>query len=455
MALRASVLRRAASPPMSCTLQDIFVQHFPAYAATRKLHPREWRAASCISQCYTPALGSHLWHCADGHFHQLVHHACHHRSCPRCAQPAATRWVNAQQSRLLPCPHHHAVFTLPHALLPLWEFNRRAMAQLFFDCVRSTLLSLLADPRRLGAMPGILMSLHTWGRNLSRHPHIHCLITAGGLSSDQRWINCPDPLLLPHAPLRCLLRGKFLGTLNQMLRTGSLKLPAQQDRLHWHRVIRKLYATHWNLQIQPAYAHATGVAIYLARYAKGGPIPNDRPLHCANSIVRMPYTDHRTRTQRWLSLPVHEFISRVLWHAPDRAMHTIRYAGLYSTARRTLHDAACIALAARSPAPWPRPGNAPASPPNSNGPATLHTPHLCPICCKPLARLRIQPAHQSSEFYKHMPAAPPAAPPPSTALPARLNPSFNATANGVPPGPRDRSTYHRPRGPGVTPSAAR
>ena len=435
MALRASVLRRAVCLAMPCSLQDIFIQHFAAYAACHRLHPREWRAASCISQCYTAALGSNLWSCPSGHFQQLVHHACHHRCCPRCCGPAAARWVDALQARMLPCPHHHAIFTLPHELLALWEFNRRAMTQLFFDCVRSTLITLLADPRRLGAMPGILMSLHTWGRNLSHHPHIHCLVSAGGLTPDNRWVASRDPLLLPVAPLRALLRGKFLGLLNQMLRTHRLTLPPQHDRLHWHRVVRTLYAKHWNLEILPAYDHAKGVALYLARYAKGGPIPKDRPLYCANNTVRMPYTDHRTHAQRWLTLHVNEFIARVLWHAPPDAQHTTRYAGLYCSARRHLHATACQALQHLARTAWPGPTH-PCAPTPALQPS-LPTPHLCPLCSKPLALRYLEPVHQRSEFYSHMPNAPPA-----HHGSARYNPSFNTTTQSKPPGAGNSQQYH-------------
>ena len=151
---------------MRCTLQDIFVQHFPAYAATRTLHRRQQRAAQCISQCYTPALGSHVLRCPAGHYERLQPHACRHRSCPRCVEPARSRWIDSQMLRLLPCAHFHTVFTVPHELLALWAFNRSVMTQLLFDCARSSLLDLMADPLRMGVLPGLLMSLHTWGRNL-------------------------------------------------------------------------------------------------------------------------------------------------------------------------------------------------------------------------------------------------------------------------------------------------
>lgn len=397
---------------MSCSLQDIFHQHFPAYAAARKLHPRERRAASCISQCYGPALGTHVLRCPQGHFERIQYHACRHRSCPRCAGPARARWLDAQLERLLPCAHHHVVFTLPHSLLPLWEFNRAALTQLFFECARDTLLALLADPKRLGGMPGILMSLHTWGRNLSHHPHMHCLVTAGGLSPKGRWVASRDPLLVHHDPLRALFRGKFLGRLNELLRDGQLVHPPHQDRQFWHALIRTLYQVAWNLKVQPAYAHGEGVSIYLARYVKGGPIARDRSLSCHEGRVRMPYTDHLQQRTQTLTLPAEEFISRILWHAPPQGQHTTRHAGLYCTARRRLRATAAAELA-KQPGAWPRPRTpaAPAAPavaPAPTAPCAPSAARTCPVCCKPLLRLiGLPPARRRSEISLHRPRSPP------------------------------------------------
>jgi len=394
---------------MSCSLQDIFRQHLPGYTASRKLHPREWRAASCISQCYGPALGTHVLRCPEGHFERIQYHACRHRSCPRCAEPARARWLDAQLTRLLPCPHHHVVFTLPHSLLPLWEFNRAALTQLFFECVRSTLFTLLADARRLGAMPGLLMSLHTWGRNLSHHPHMHCLVTAGGLSPQGRWVASRDPLLVHHNPLRALFRGKFLGRLNGLLRQQQLALPPHQDRLFWHALIRTLYKVPWNLKVLRAYPHGQGVSIYLARYVKGGPIAQDRHLSCHDGLVRMPYTDHRHHRTLHLNLPAHEFIARILWHAPPQGQHTTRHAGLYCGARTRLRAMAAAELATL-PGPWPRPRKSAVPAPAVDLEPRATAARACPVCCEPLLRsVGLPAARRRSEFSQYRPIPPPRA----------------------------------------------
>lgn len=416
------------------TLQEIFRQHFPAYAAGRSLHPREARAAFCISNCFGPALGTHVLRCPLGHFQQVQPHACRHRCCPLCAEYSRSRWIEPLLARLLPCPHNHAIFTLPHELLPLWEFNRALLSSLFFDCVRQSLLTLLADPLRLGVTPGLLMSLHTWGRDLSHHPHIHCLVTSGGLSPRGQWVSCPDPRLLPFPPLRALLRGKFLGCLNAMLRLKQLALPPCQDTRYWYSVNRMLYRKHWALEILPAYPHGKGVALYLAHYAKGGPIPKDRPLDCHDGQVRMTYTSHRDQARHTLVLPVQEFIARVLWHAPAPGTHTTRYAGLYCSAladeRRSASDQL---LRAMPPHLWPRP----ASP--STAAHHVAQPERCPLCSAALLRLTDQPVQRQDGISLYRPI-----PPPSRYGHSAVQPFAQVDSLRQPTPGRSRPTQHRP-----------
>jgi hypothetical protein len=376
------------------SLQQIFLKHLSEYSAGCTLHPREQRAAYCISNCYGPAMGAHALTCPNGDFQRLQYHACRHRSCPRCTQPAQRQKLDGLLDRLLPCPHFHVVFTLPHEFLALWERNRRRMAQALFDCARESLLSLLADPRHLGATPALMMSLHTWGRTLSRHPHVHALVSAGGVDASGEWRSTRGNFLVPVAPLQKLFRGKFLGWLGAALHARSLALPDDLARDHWRAVVRQQYREHWNIQISEPYAHGRGVALYLARYARGGPLPAKRTLLCDAHRVRFGYHDHRSGEHKTAELQVAQFISRVLWHAPPQASHTTRYAGLYASALkpRLLQARNQLAQPDR-PRTWPRPAATTQAAPEPR----------CPHCQTPLARRTIARvpyyrAHQSGGF---------------------------------------------------------
>lgn len=330
---------------MRCSLQEIFAKHFDGYASSRHLHARETRAAWCIRHCHTAVMGQHLLVCPQGHFEQIQYHACRHRSCPRCAAAPRHAWIEAELQRLLPCPHFHAVFTLPHELLPLWAFNRREMIELLMRSVRQCLLEMLATPRHGGIVPGLLQALHTWGRDLSYHPHVHCLVSAGGVDASASWKPLRRGFLLPLRPLQALLRGKLLGALSRLLQDSALVLPPSLSPQASIALIRRLYSKHWNIEIQPPYNAASGVALYLARYVKGGPIPADRPLFVdTQGFVRMPYTDHREHRTKTLRLHVHDFIARVLWHAPPSGQQCVRHAGLYNSALKAQHALAVSQL---------------------------------------------------------------------------------------------------------------
>ena len=414
---------------MRCSMQDIFNRHFDDYAAQRNLHPRESLAAWCIRNCGNGAFGTLTLACPEGHFEVDQHRACRHRSCPRCSGRPRQLWLDSQLARLLPCPHFHVVFTLPHVLLPLWSFNRAAMAAVLFDCVRDSLLELMADPKRLGVRPGLLMALHTWGRNLSQHPHIHCLLSAGGIDHDGQWKPGCAGFLLPLKPLQILFRGKLLARLKALLTAQHLRLPTEQGLPVWLATIGQLYRKHFNIEIQPPYDHARSVALYLARYVKGGPVPTDRLLQLDDKgLVRMGYTDHRDGRAKTLCLHAHEFIARVLWHAPPKGLHTVRYGGLYSSAVPAQYQAARAALTCPSqPAPQPVPQpNAP-----KTQPVLTPTCPTCPTCQRPLLTRFRRPAHQNRENSFNSQRASQPSPAHHQRAP-RPNPSFKPTPDGMP-----------------------
>jgi Putative transposase/Transposase zinc-binding domain len=431
---------------MKCSLQDIFARGFEPYARGRKLHPRQWKAASAILRCYTPQAGCHFDVCSAGHASEPIYHACRHRSCPRCADKPRQRWISEELDRLLPCPHFHVIFTLPHELLPLWEHNRQRMASMLFDAVRLSLLQLLGDARHLGATPGILMSLHTWGRTLSHHPHVHALVSAGGLDAKGSWRAGRAGWLLPAEPLKRLFRGKFLADLTEALRQpDGLSLPPRQPRAHWSETIRRLYRVCWNVRINAPYSHGRGVTLYLARYAKGGPVPSARTLLLDERGVHMPYTDHRDHRAKWLHLDTAEFIDRVLWHAPPQGAHTVRHAGLYASAAHRLRRRAALCLGMN----WTSPG---IDKPLAADIAAR--PMACPQCQQPLRRVHLRPNYRIGldEISLSNSAALPI--PPDAAAQAMSNWSFKLTPNSRTPRPRGAVVHPAPRGRGIRPSGA-
>jgi len=339
---------------MEATLQSIFQSSFSAYAKVHRLPLKDYQAAQAIMTCRTPLQGGHVQRCPDGHESHIQYHSCRHRSCPKCNALPKAEWAQAQYQRLLATDHYHVIFTLPHELLPLWRFNRRWFAHTLFTVVRDTLMTLSQDERHLGALPGVVLSLHTWGRNLSLHPHIHCLITGGGLGPDGHWRALARPYLFPSRVIRKLYRGKLLSSLWHALQGGELALPPGTDGAAQGHCFRALGRKKWNVCIQPPYAHGRGVMGYLARYIKGGPLTDQRITQASDSAVRFAYTDHRDGQRKSMVLPKHQFMARILEHVYEPRQHVIRHYGLYghqAKAKRALCRAQLGQPPERAPAP--------------------------------------------------------------------------------------------------------
>ena len=245
------------------TIQSILHEHYPAYERMHPLQKAVRDAVHAMSSCRTAALGGHTQVCPEGHHTQVWYNSCKHRTCPQCAFLQTAHWLETQQARLLDCDHYHAVFTIPHDLNDLWQLNVRAMANLLFQAVKQELPSMLADPRYLGAVPGIIMALHTWGQTPILHPHIHCPITGGGLDKKQ-WKAVKNGFLLPVVLLMERFRARLLKALRRAVAKNRLVLPEGESPASPRKRFAKLETVQWNVRIQERYAHGEGVAHYLA-----------------------------------------------------------------------------------------------------------------------------------------------------------------------------------------------
>ena len=361
------------------TLQSIFQRHFGAYAATHRLPLRFHKAAAALMACRTAALGGHVQACPEGHEQRVWYNSCRHRSCPQCAYLQVEGWLAAQRARLLACDHYHVVFTLPRELHTLWRTNRRRFADLLFRVARDTLFTLLQDPRYLGATPGVIAALHTWGRTLCLHPHVHCLVTGGGVTPDGAWQPVRNGFLLPVRVVAALFRGKLLAALRAGLARGILRLPDGVRPPAMANELNRLGRVRWNVRLQERYPHGTGVVTYLGRYLKGGPIANPRLQAADGTTVTFGYTDHRDGQRKAMTLPAADFLGRVLEHVPPPGTHGVRAYGLYAGGQRARLDRVRDALG-QPPA---------AAPPVLRGQDTWiegadADPTRCTVCGRPL-----------------------------------------------------------------------
>lgn len=320
------------------TLQTIFQDAFPAYEQAHPLPAHVRRAARALMQCRTAALGGHIQACPDGHMARIWYNSCRHRSCPQCAYLQTERWLAVQRARLLACDHYHVIFTVPHDLNPLWIANVPVMTTLVFQAVRATLVALLADPKYLGAQPGILVALHTWSQTLVLHPHVHCLVTGGGLTAEGQWKAVRHGFLLPVRVVMAVFRGKLLAAIRQALAREALALPEGMPLQPFLNLLNRLghpRKTKWNVHIRERYAHGAGVVTYLARYLRGGPIKNTRLVAYDGARVTFTCRPRQEEAEggcgapQRLTLSVAAFLQRWLLHVPIPQTRVVRSYGLY------------------------------------------------------------------------------------------------------------------------------
>jgi hypothetical protein len=270
---------------------------------------------------------------------RVWYNSCRHRFCPQCAQLQITQWLARQQARLLSCDHYHVIFTRPSELNALWLANVGVMANVLFRVAWATLSDLLADPKYLGATPGMIAALHTWGQTLVLHPPLHCLVTGGGWDGAQ-WRAVRKGYLLPARVGMPVFRGKLLAAVGKAVDAGQLSLPTGMTPPHLQMLLHRLGRQQWHVQIMTRYAHGQGVATYLARYLRGGPLKPARVVAWDDQSVTFRYADNQDPDaqgrgkRKQLTLAVAEFLQRWFLHVPPRGLQVVRAYGLYAPPKR-------------------------------------------------------------------------------------------------------------------------
>lgn len=286
-----------------------------------------------IETCRTPLLGGHLDVCDQCGHSRPAYNSCRNRHCPKCEALREARWIEERMARLLPSHYFHVVFTLPAELRPLALRNRKLIFSLLFRSASRTLLALGLDPRRLGARLGVTAVLHTWTRDLQFHPHLHCIVTGGGLDPDRdRWVRGRRRHLFPVRVLSQLFRGKFLAALAREYAKGHLDLCGSCADLAnpraFARLRRRLYRLDWIVFAKRPFAGAKQVFRYLGRYTHRVGLSNHRLRAIDDAQVRFA-----TKHGRSVTLTPEEFIRRFLLHVLPRGFVKIRHFGLFAPGR--------------------------------------------------------------------------------------------------------------------------
>lgn len=339
------------------------------------LPTQHWRTLRALLACRTPALGGHRYRCEECGQTHFVPHSCRNRHCPLCQGQAAREWLDQQQRALLPVPYFHVVFTLPHVLNPLIRQNQRTLYTLLFQVVSQTLLQF--GQNRFGVQLGVTAVLHTWSQTLLDHYHLHCIVTGGGLSSDNsRWVSAPTHYLFPVRALSKVYRGKFLSALEKLYAERKLQFQGQLAALaaphQFAQLLRQAAQQKWVVYAKQPFAGPLQVLTYLSRYTHRVAISPRRLLamDSQRQTVTFAWRDYADSSKRKsMTLPVGEFLRRFCLHLLPERFVKIRHYGFLGNRQRHQRVPLARELLAKAGVPSPPlpPSAAPPSP-------------VCPFC---------------------------------------------------------------------------
>jgi hypothetical protein len=317
----------------------------------------QFKALRDLERCRTAALGGHVEHCLDCGHDRIAYNSCRNRHCPKCQALTRARWLDRQAEHLLPVEYYHVVFTLPAEIADLALANRVPLYDLLFEAASATLRDVSANPKRLGAQVGALLVLHTWGQNLHHHPHVHAVVSGGGLSCDPRgvidpsprWISCRPGFFLPVRVLSRVFRGKYLEGVRKLFDAGKLVLNGRWNPLSdphaFARWLTPLYQKEWVVYAKRPFGGPEQVLKYLARYTHRVAISNSRLLDVCDGHVTFRYKDyadaHRSKA---MTLSAEEFLRRFVQHVLPAGFVKVRHYGLLANRHRDERLAVCRRL---------------------------------------------------------------------------------------------------------------
>jgi hypothetical protein len=343
-----------------------------------------------ITRCRTAELGGHKQQCDDCGHQRIQYNSCRNRHCPKCQALARAKWLESRQAELLPIPYFHVVFTLPEQIRHLALQNKRIVYSILFRAAAETLQELAADPKHLGAKIGILAVLHSWGQNLMHHPHVHCVVTGGGITPDRaQWIHCKrsrrrgKDFFVHVKILSRVFRGKFIELLKEAYQSGQLELHGELTSLRestaFESLLNESVKKDWVVYAKRPFGGPEQVLKYLARYTHRVAISNHRLVELRDGQVSFRYKDYADGQQtKVMTLSNTEFIRRFLMHALPSGFVRIRYYGFLANRYRKQHLDHCRELLDVAHATAITPKEEPVEPTEEM--ELVLSPETCPAC---------------------------------------------------------------------------
>jgi hypothetical protein len=323
------------------SIGDIFCRYGGNYISKNNIKGQAKGIINLLSSCRTAALGSHFEKCDKCNYLGKSYNSCRNRHCPTCQQKDKLKWLDKRMKELLPVGYYHLVFTIPHELNPLCLSNKKIMYGILFKAVSQTILELSKDTKHLGADTGLITILHTWGQNMMEHPHLHCIMPAGGLSFDKNhWVHIgkKNKFFIHVKVLSAKFKGKFLYLIKQAYDKGELefkgKLASIKGKRNFSNFTYSLKQKAWVVNIQAPFGKPEKILEYLSRYVFRIAITDRRIIEVKDGKIKFSWKDYRTGMYRKMKLNIDEFIRRFLLHILPKGFFKVRYYGIFSNRYR-------------------------------------------------------------------------------------------------------------------------
>jgi hypothetical protein len=336
---------------MSITVQDIFNQFYEQYKLQYTPSAQQAKAAEDIMNCRTSSLGGHVYECGECKHQEVRYNSCRNRHCPLCQGVTKAVWVDKRSQDILDAPYFHVIFTMPKELHQLIYQNKELLYSLMYKSVAETIAELCMDEKYLGAEVGFFSMLHTWGRDLHYHPHIHTVLLAGGLTKYDKWKNTSKDFFIPVKVLSKKFRGKFLYYLKSYYEHGKLKFYGDaidySSKTSFESLLSKCYSQSWYSYTQKTFSGPLAVIKYIGRYTHKIAISNSRIISMDEHTVTIEVKDYKDGNKiKTCSMSGVEFIRRFLMHVLPKRFVKVRYYGILSNRSRKTKLKLCKKLTA-------------------------------------------------------------------------------------------------------------
>ena len=326
-------------------VQDIIKKYGEEYKEKHKMMPHIAKTMEAIEKCRTEKLGYHEDVCDECGYRKISYNSCRNRHCPKCQSIARAKWVEEREAEILNVKYFHVVMTIPSELYMIAYQNQRKVYKILFKATAETLEELARDKKYLGAEIGFMEVLHTWGQTLVYHPHIHCIVPAGGIDKIGKWRNSKKKFFIPVKVLSRKFRGKFLYYLKNEKMEFYGKNEYLNNKQNFDELMSKMYNKEWISYCKPPFENAKSVIKYLGRYTHRVAISNERILSEENGEVTFKYRDYKDNNKmKEMTLKAEEFIRRFLMHILPPGFMKIRHYGLLGNRNKKTKLAVCKKL---------------------------------------------------------------------------------------------------------------